>query len=697
MTAEPSDPGSWVAAPTSVSLSARCPPDQLIARLRGADRPAVLSGDWFGGGVLVMRRPLVVREPTHAADAFDDLGRLPSVPGPVPGGPGVVGGGWVTTLGFSAGTTVLAFYGSLLRWSEDDGWSFETLGLAGQESADAAELGAWRADLAAAETTEDDGGPAVDLGLVTTLEPPGVTRDRHLAAVEDAVGRIRRGDFYQVNLCTRARGRYRGEPARLFAQVARRLAPDRAALVTGPSGRALACFSPELFWTLRGSRVTSSPIKGTAPRVEGETGSAALRASAKDAAENVMIVDLVRHDLAQVSVPGSVEVPELLALRPHPGVWHLVSTVTARLVDGTGLAGLLRATFPPGSVTGAPKTAAVAAVEELEPWPRGAYTGAVGLLTPTQGAELAVIIRSFELDDGRLELGVGGGITTDSVPVLEWQECWHKAAPLVEAAGGRLDPLLRPPPLLPTPEQRASGVFESMLAVHGRPLRLAAHLARADLSSRELYGHGLPPDLAGRVVSALGEVEGEPRAAIRLTVIPRTEAPPEVEISVRVLGARLGTCTLALAERPTVLWRHKWVDRVTLEAAEAAVAPALPYFVAGRAGVTESSRGNLFCQGADGVWRTPPLDGHLLPGVTRREVLDLLPDLGEEVAVRRLSAADLRSARALVWTSSLSGVVAVSAVDGQPLPGRPGLVAALNERLGIDAAARGAASGTMQP
>ncbi len=686
-----------MAAPASVPLPGRCPPDRLIARLRGADRPAVLSGDWFGGGILVLRNPVIVREPTHATDGFDDLARLPTIAAHADGDPELVGGGWATTLGFSAGTTVLAFYGSLLRWREQDGWTFETLGLAGQESADAAAVAAWRADLAAAEAAGDRSGRGVDLGLVTTLEPPEATRDRHLAAVEDAVGRIRRGDFYQVNLCTRARGRYYDEPARLFAQVARRLGPDRAALVTGPSGRALACFSPELFWTLREGRVTSSPIKGTAPRVEGETGSAALRASAKDAAENVMIVDLVRHDLAQVSIPGSVEVPELLALRPHPGVWHLVSTVTARLAGGADLAGLLRATFPPGSVTGAPKTAALAAIEELEPWPRGAYTGAVGLVTPTRGAELAVTIRSFELADGRLELGVGGGITTDSVPVLEWQECWHKAAPLVEAAGGRLDPLLRPEPLVPTPEQRASGVFESVLSVHGRPLRLAAHLARLDLSSRELYGHGLPPDLTARVDRALAQVKVEPRAAVRLAVVPAGDAPPEVEVSVRVLGPRLHRCALVHAERPAVLWRHKWVDRRDLDAAEAAVAPALPYFVAGSPGVTESSRGNLFCQGADGVWRTPPLDGHLLPGVTRREVLDLLPDLGETVAVQRLSPADLRSARALVWTSSLSGVVAVEAVDGHPLPGRPDLVAALNERLGLGGPSSGAGRGTMQP
>ena len=685
------DPGTWTASPRSVPLDAGCPPARLVARLRSADRPAVLSGAWFGGGVLVLRHPLLVREPPDAVDALDDLARLPVV-GPAGGGADVVGGGWVAALGFSPGRTVLAFYGSLLRWRPGPGWTFETLGLAGHEAADAEALAGWRAELAAAVAAPDDAGDPLVVGPVSTAEPPAAARDRHLAAVEDAVGRIRRGDFYQVNLCTRARGRVVGEPARLFGRVVERLRPDRAALVSGPGDRALAGFSPEVFWTLRDGRVTSSPIKGTAPRAAGETDSPALRASAKDAAENVMIVDLVRHDLARVSEPGSVAVPELLALRPHPGVWHLVSTVTSRLVAGSGVADLLRATFPPGSVTGAPKSAALAALPALEPVPRGAHTGAVGLLTPARGTELAVTIRSFELAGGELELGVGGGITTDSVPVLEWDECWHKAAPLVEAAGGLLDPALARPAPPPSAGQRTGGVFESVLAVHGRPLRLAAHLARLDLSCRELYGHGLPDDLAVRVQRALAEVEVESRAAVRVAVRPpagtgagaEAGSRAEVEVGVRLLEARLEQCTLVRGDRPAGSWRHKWTDRSALTAAEEAVAPALPYFVGDRAtGVTESSRGNLFCWDADGTWRTPPLDEHLLPGVTRREVLDLLADLGHPVRVARLTPDDLARARAVVWTSSLSGVVAVTAVDGHPLPPPPPVVATLNRRLGL--------------
>ena len=691
MTADPPDLRVRSARPTSVGLDSRCAPERLVARLRSVDRPAVLSGRWFGGGVLVLRRPLVVRTPEHAADGFDDLTASPQVAEPPPD---VIGGGWVAGLGFSPGTTTLAFHDSLLRWRPSLGWTFETLGLPGREAAVAEALDGWRAELAAAEADRaEPAESALDFGDVGTLEPPEVTRDRYLAAVEDAIGRIHRGDFYQVNLCTRARGRFSGEPARLFARVVARLQPDRAALVTGPGGRALACFSPELFWTLHEGRVTTSPIKGTAPRAPGETDSPALRSSAKDAAENVMIVDLMRHDLAQVSVPGTVTVPELLALRPHPGVWHLVSTVTAELAAGADVGDLLRSTFPPGSVTGAPKTAALDALPALEPTARGAYTGAVGLVTPAAGTELAVTIRSFEVSGDTVELGVGGGITSDSVPVLEWYECWHKAAPLVAAAGTRLDPALPRTPRPPTAEQLRSGVFESVLVANGRPLRLAAHLARLDRSCRELYGHGLPDDLPARVRTALAETEVQPRLGLRVSARPG-HAQLEVEVGVRALGARLERCTLVRAGRPAGSWRHKWTDRADLTAAEDRVAPSLPYFSPDDpTGVTESSRGNLFCCGPDGVWRTPPLDEHLLPGVTRREVLDLLADLHVEVRIERVSPAALRRADAVFWTSSLSGVVAVTAVDGRRLPAPPALLAELNRRLGVEQDRRG----TMRP
>src|SRR6185312_10882249 len=135
---------------------------------------------------------------------------------------------------------------------------------------------------------------------------------------------------------------------------------------------------------------------------------------------------------------GSVRASSLLDVEPHPGVWHLVSTVSGRLRADVGDGALLAATFPPGSVTGAPKSRAVTAIAALEAAPRGAYTGAIGFVSPSWGAEFSVAIRSFEISAGRIELGVGGGVTADSVPMLEWRECLHKAAPLLAAVGAPL-------------------------------------------------------------------------------------------------------------------------------------------------------------------------------------------------------------------------------------------------------------------
>ena len=149
-----------------------------------------------------------------------------------------------------------------------------------------------------------------------------------------------------------------------------------------------------------------------------------------------MIVDLMRNDLSRVCRPGTVEVDGPAQLQPHPGVWHLVSTVTGRLVAGVGTAELLRATFPPGSVTGAPKILRAARIAEFESESRGAYTGAFGLLSPWRGAELQRRHPDPRTARRQLPLGVGGGITVDSVPVAEWAECLHKAAPLVTAAAG---------------------------------------------------------------------------------------------------------------------------------------------------------------------------------------------------------------------------------------------------------------------
>lgn len=662
------DPGR----PYRIPLTGNAPPEAVIAGLDPADRPAALWGNWFGGGAWVFRRPVRAYALEHAEQAFallDDQPDLTEVPH------GLVGGGWLAALGYSPGATAVAYYDSLLRWREDSGWTFEALGLPGRQAAEAAALAHWQRVLDRTAPVPDV-GPGPEFGL---RGDPEAARTGYLGAVEDVIGRIHRGDFYQLNLCLRLHATS-AEPAPvLFARIAARLRPAYAALVSGPGGRLVASFSPELFLRVRGRAVTTSPIKGTAPRTA--AGAAALRSSTKDAAENVMIVDLMRNDLSRVCRPGTVTVDELLDVQAHPGVWHLVSTVHGELTDGVGTAALLEATFPPGSVTGAPKHAARRAIAGLEPEPRAAYTGTAGLVTPTAGADLSVLIRTFELDGDRLELGVGGGITADSVPVREWYECLHKVAPLAAAAGGLLAAPLADEPGPPDAGLAAAGVFESVLVVGGTPLRLAGHLARLDRSCRELYGLGLPTELAAQVTALLDGVAPLPRRALRVAARPHPDAL-ELELTTRPLGERMTRCALAHAERPERSWRHKWVDRAGLEQAARGVAPALPYFTA--AGhVTETDRGSLFWRDAAGRWCTPPLDEKVLPGVTRREVLDLLAAEGTPVQIRRGSPAELRAAAGVLWTSSLSGAVAVTAIDGAALPDASAFAAELAGRLGL--------------
>lgn len=263
------------------------------------------------------------------------------------------------------------------------------------------------------------------------------------AGVSAVRERIRAGDVYQVNLCRvlEADLPVRGGHEPSAAALGARLATDNPAPFAGgvhiPLGGALppvwlVSASPERFLSVADGLAASGPIKGTATTVDGLT--------AKDAAENVMITDMVRNDLQRACAPASVEVAALLAVEQHPGLVHLVSTVVGRLRPEVGWAELLAATFPPASVSGAPKVAAVRVIDELEPVPRGPYCGAFGWVDGATGrAELAVTIRSFwwtPEGGGRLRFGTGAGITWDSDPDAEWAETELKAARLVALATG---------------------------------------------------------------------------------------------------------------------------------------------------------------------------------------------------------------------------------------------------------------------
>ncbi|MGV3759518.1 MAG: anthranilate synthase component I family protein [Actinomycetota bacterium] len=269
--------------------------------------------------------------------------------------------------------------------------------------------------------------------------PDAWTSSLDRASFEAGVGSIRSaiaaGDVYQVNLTRRLEAPLPpdADVAALGATLAEGNPAPFSAVVRLPShGCQVASASPERFLSREGDLLRSSPIKGTASDPTGLT--------AKDRAENVMIVDLVRNDLGRVCEFGSVTVPALLGLEEHPGLVHLVSTVEGRLRVGCGWADAIDATFPPGSVTGAPKLAALEHIANLEPASRGVYCGAVGWVDADRRVgDLNVAIRTFWVEDDRLCFGTGGGITWDSDPAAEWAETELKARHLLRVASGSWD------------------------------------------------------------------------------------------------------------------------------------------------------------------------------------------------------------------------------------------------------------------
>jgi para-aminobenzoate synthetase component I len=256
-----------------------------------------------------------------------------------------------------------------------------------------------------------------------------LSREAFEAGVRAVVELVRAGECYQVNLTRRLSCSRPADPVALFAALARHNPAPHAALVRLARWSVVSA-SPERFLRRRGDAVETRPMKGTAAT------RAALAGSAKDRAENVMITDLARNDLGRVCHPGTITVPALFALEEHPGLWQAVSTVTGRLRAGVGAGELIRATFPPASVTGAPKPRVLQAIEELEPVGRGVYCGAVGCIDAGGGeVDFNVAIRTFLIAGGATHLGVGGGITADSDPEAEWRETELKAARLLAAAG----------------------------------------------------------------------------------------------------------------------------------------------------------------------------------------------------------------------------------------------------------------------
>jgi anthranilate/para-aminobenzoate synthase component I len=277
-------------------------------------------------------------------------------------------------------------------------------------------------------------GPSRPVGMAPRWN---FTREKYQSAVRRAIDYIAAGDVFQVNLSQRCTLGLREPPGAVYERLSSRAHATYAALLDY-GDHALVCNSPELFLRVTQDpdgrrRVTTRPIKGTRPRGPGMAEQ--LRHSAKDQAELNMIVDLERNDLGRVCEIGSVKVTEPRAIEAHPTVYHGVATVEGVLGGGVGFVDLLRATFPGGSVTGAPKIRAMQIIDELEPVRRGPYCGAVGYLAADGAMEFNVAIRTIVIKDGLAHVPVGGGIVADSEPGAEYEETLVKARAMLDALG----------------------------------------------------------------------------------------------------------------------------------------------------------------------------------------------------------------------------------------------------------------------
>ena len=665
---EPRDPAE--SGPASrLRLDLTASPTEVLRRLRHRDRPVALLGAWHHGDALIAVDPDRVLGPDD--DPFD----LGGSPAPADG---TFGGGWIGLWGFRLGRRleaagggagpraagphrphaqpdhVLGHYRHVLRRTRGTWWA---------ESLDGpAVLASWVDDLAA-----DLAGPAEPQPHGFASFAPVPDPDAHVAAVARVLEHVAAGDVFQANLCQRLESELTGDPLDVFCAGVEALAPAYAAYVGWPGG-AVASLSPELFLRRTGHEVLTSPIKGTAPL---DSDPAELVASAKDRAENVMIVDLMRNDLGRVCEPGSVRVPAIARAERH-SVWHLVSDVVGHLRPGVTDADLLRATFPPGSVTGAPKVRALQVIDDLETTAREAYTGAIGHVSPHAGLEMNVVIRTFEFrrtgaDRWAAWLGVGGGIVADSTPEAELRECFTKATPLLAAVGATLVPLprdvrtagaRRPDPSRETSGPRGSAVFDTVLVVDGEPVDLDAHLARLDASVRALHGRTIRAGLEDAVRQKVTGLGGRHR--LRIDAVPTSGGDVRVGLTASPLDAEPGRWTLDVHVVPGGWGGHKWSDRDAL-------GPHVPgrdrLLVDTDGSVLETARASIFVVRDDGV-HTPPLDGRILPGTERARVVERLRAAGVPVHQHRLTTSDLAAATEVFVTNALRGTVPVVEVPG---------------------------------
>ncbi len=477
---------------------------------------------------------------------------------------------------------------------------------------------------------------------------PSTPEAAHALAIEEIRRRIARGDTYQVNYTVRLRASFAGEPWALFDRLWRAQRTAHAAwLDLGET--AICSASPELFFELDGAHLVTRPMKGTAPRgrttAEDAASAAALAASPKDRAENLMIVDMARNDLGRVARAGSVEVEQLFTIERYPSLFQMTSTVAA--ATDASLTEILRALFPAASITGAPKAAAMGIIRALESEPRGAYTGAIGWAAPGRRARFNVAIRTAvaERAAGRAEYGTGGGIVWDSTAEREAEECRTKALLLTQ-----------PPPRF--------SLLETLLWEPGRGyLLLQAHLAR--LADSAAY-FDFPCD-CGRVEKVLEKAAAGFAAPMRVRLALAGDGVPHLEAAVLDRPRprwRVGLAAGPVASGDRLLF-HKTTERALYEQALAARPDCDEVLLWNeRRELTEGTRSNLVVRLAGRLW-TPPVACGLLAGTFRGALL-----AAGRLAERILPVACLEEAEAVFLVNSLRRWVRADLVGPLALPGR---------------------------
>ena len=450
---------------------------------------------------------------------------------------------------------------------------------------------------------------------------PTITRDAFARAFDRIKEHIAAGDTYQANYTFRLAGRLSGGSRELFASLARSQRGRYSAFIR--TGDLVICSaSPELFFRREGRRLIARPMKGTAPRgrtlADDRTLRDRLRASAKERAENVMIVDMMRNDIGRVASVGTVSVPELFTVERYPTVWQMTSEVVAE-TDAT-LDQIFAALHPSASVTGAPKVRTMEILAGLEPEPRGIYTGAVGYVAPGGEAQFNVAIRTAVVDEaeGRVSFGVGSGIVWDSSAEAEYEECLLKAAVL-----GRSIPSFE---LLETLRwSTAEGLY--LLERHLHRMRESAEYFEFEYDERRIR-----EELSVAVAGAT-----EP-----LRVRLRVSSSGAVTVESAPLHVSIGTARLRLAAEPVsrddIFLYHKTTNRAVYERARRDDADDVCLW--NESGeVTESTIANVVVELADGVRVTPPVACGLLAGTFRAELLERGEIIERVVRVEELSSA----------------------------------------------------------